>query len=140
MPHSGHLLADRDRCACVVNINMFINIPCLPFKYVYISMLFVVDSDWKRGSLVFAQNSNICMVIVTGAHVLAPIPGVWPAKPGSATLPFFGVQPAMVNEQVSTAAAQHAQHRTAPSICVRNEQWSFNHKSAHHVVPAVRTN
>lgn len=39
----------------------------------------------------------------TGAHVLAPIPGVWPAKPGSATLPFFGVQPAMVNEQVCTA-------------------------------------
>lgn len=37
----------------------------------------------------------------TGAHVLAPLPGVWPAKPGSATLPFFGVQPAMVNEQVS---------------------------------------
>ena len=36
----------------------------------------------------------------TGAHVLAPLPGVWPAKPGSATLPFFGVQPAMVNEQV----------------------------------------
>ncbi|DBB07398.1 hypothetical protein WJX82_008396 [Trebouxia sp. C0006] len=35
----------------------------------------------------------------TGAHVLAPLPGVWPAKPGSATLPFFGVQPAMVNEQ-----------------------------------------
>jgi len=36
----------------------------------------------------------------TGAHLLAPLPGVWPAKPGSATLPFFGVQPAMVNEQV----------------------------------------
>ena len=40
----------------------------------------------------------------TGAHVLAPIPGVWPAKPGSATLPFFGVQPAMVNEQVRKPA------------------------------------
>ena len=36
----------------------------------------------------------------TGGHVVAPLPGVWPAKPGSATLPFFGVQPAMVNEQV----------------------------------------
>ncbi len=41
----------------------------------------------------------------TGAHVLAPLPGVWPAKPGSATLPFFGVQPAMVNEQVSSSAS-----------------------------------
>ena len=38
----------------------------------------------------------------TGGHLLAPLPGVWPAKPGSATLPFFGVQPAMVNEQVGT--------------------------------------
>eukprot|EP00891_Asterochloris_glomerata_P004542 jgi/Astpho2/4542/Aster-00128 len=35
----------------------------------------------------------------TGGHVVAPLPGVWAAKPGSATLPFFGVQPAMVNEQ-----------------------------------------
>ena len=41
----------------------------------------------------------------TGAHVLAPLPGVWPAKPGSATLPFFGVQPAMVNEQVPSSAS-----------------------------------
>ena len=53
------------------------------------------------------------MVIVTGAHVLAPIPGVWPAKPGSATLPFFGVQPAMVNEQVSMTQHSTAQHGTA---------------------------
>ena len=36
----------------------------------------------------------------TGGHLIAPLPGVWPAKPGSATLPFFGVQPVMVNEQV----------------------------------------
>ena len=40
----------------------------------------------------------------TGGHLLAPLPGVWPAKPGSATLPFFGVQPAMVNEQVTPSA------------------------------------
>lgn len=40
----------------------------------------------------------------TGGHLISPLPGVWPAKPGSATLPFFGVQPAMVNEQVHTAA------------------------------------
>lgn len=35
----------------------------------------------------------------TGAHLIAPLPGVWPAKPGSATLPFFGVQPAVVNRE-----------------------------------------
>ena len=56
----------------------------------------------------------------TGAHVLAPIPGVWPAKPGSATLPFFGVQPAMVNEQVCTA-----QHSTA-AFCIQHVgQWPW---------------
>ena len=51
----------------------------------------------------------------TGAHVLAPIPGVWPAKPGSATLPFFGVQPAMVNEQVCISQRSTAQHSTCCS-------------------------
>ncbi|XP_019619052.1 PREDICTED: acetyl-coenzyme A synthetase, cytoplasmic-like [Branchiostoma belcheri] len=34
----------------------------------------------------------------TGGHVLTPLPGATPAKPGSATLPFFGQVPAVVNE------------------------------------------
>jgi acetyl-CoA synthetase len=33
----------------------------------------------------------------TGAILIAPIPGTWPLKPGSATRPFFGVQPAIVD-------------------------------------------
>jgi hypothetical protein len=28
----------------------------------------------------------------TGAAMISPLPGAWPMKPGSATLPFFGVQ------------------------------------------------
>ncbi len=28
----------------------------------------------------------------TGATMISPLPGAWPLKPGSATLPFFGVQ------------------------------------------------
>ena len=45
----------------------------------------------------------------TGAHVLAPLPGVWPQPPGSATLPFFGVQPVVLDEQVRyTLLAMHA--------------------------------
>ncbi len=28
----------------------------------------------------------------TGANMISPLPGAWPLKPGSATLPFFGVQ------------------------------------------------
>lgn len=33
----------------------------------------------------------------TGAHLLTPLPGVTDLKPGSATLPFFGVQPALLD-------------------------------------------
>lgn len=32
------------------------------------------------------------------APMLTPLPGATPLKPGSATFPFFGVQPAIVNE------------------------------------------
>ncbi|KAL4541520.1 hypothetical protein Ndes2437B_g05877 [Nannochloris sp. 'desiccata'] len=35
----------------------------------------------------------------TGAHMITPLPGATPTKPGSATLPFFGVEPALVDEQ-----------------------------------------
>lgn len=33
----------------------------------------------------------------TGAHMLTPLPGATGLKPGSATLPFFGVQPALLD-------------------------------------------
>jgi acetyl-CoA synthetase len=35
----------------------------------------------------------------TGAIMITPLPGATPTKPGSATLPFFGVEPAVVDEQ-----------------------------------------
>ncbi len=35
----------------------------------------------------------------TGGILITPIPGVTPTKPGSATLPFFGVQPVIVNAE-----------------------------------------
>ena len=35
----------------------------------------------------------------TGGNMLTPLPGVTPTKPGSATLPFFGVEPKLVNAQ-----------------------------------------
>ena len=40
----------------------------------------------------------------TGGHLLTPLPGVWPQPPGSATLPFFGVQPAVLDDQVLLTA------------------------------------
>nr|WP_040887682.1 acetate--CoA ligase [Verrucomicrobium sp. 3C] len=35
----------------------------------------------------------------TGSVMIAPCPGATPCKPGSATLPFFGVDPAIVDDQ-----------------------------------------
>ncbi len=35
----------------------------------------------------------------TGAHLLAPLPGATDLKPGSATLPFFGVEPALLDAE-----------------------------------------
>jgi len=35
----------------------------------------------------------------TGAHMLTPLPGVTPLKPGSATKPFFGVQPCLLDDE-----------------------------------------
>ncbi|EPY28987.1 acetyl-CoA synthetase [Angomonas deanei] len=33
----------------------------------------------------------------TGGHMITPLPGCTPQKPGSATLPFFGIQPAILD-------------------------------------------
>jgi acetyl-CoA synthetase len=35
----------------------------------------------------------------TGGHMITPLPGATPLKPGSATFPFFGVQPAIVDTE-----------------------------------------
>jgi acetyl-CoA synthetase len=35
----------------------------------------------------------------TGAHMMTPLPGCTPLKPGSATHPFFGVQPVLLDDQ-----------------------------------------
>jgi acetyl-CoA synthetase len=35
----------------------------------------------------------------TGGHMITPMPGATPTKPGTATLPFFGVDAAIVDEQ-----------------------------------------
>ncbi|MSU92185.1 acetate--CoA ligase, partial [Rhodobacteraceae bacterium 2CG4] len=35
----------------------------------------------------------------TGGHMITPLPGAIPAKPGSATKPFFGVQPVILDPQ-----------------------------------------
>ena len=42
----------------------------------------------------------------TGGHLITPLPGAIPQKPGSATLPFFGVQPIVLDP--ATAQVQDA--------------------------------
>jgi acetyl-CoA synthetase len=42
----------------------------------------------------------------TGGHMITPIPGVTALKPGSATLPFFGVQPVVLDEKGNELAAK----------------------------------
>jgi acetyl-CoA synthetase len=34
----------------------------------------------------------------TGAHLITPLPGATPLKPGAASLPFFGVEPALLDQ------------------------------------------
>ena len=43
----------------------------------------------------------------TGAILIAPIPGAVPTKPGSATRPFFGIQPEVVTREGHTVPAGH---------------------------------
>jgi acetyl-CoA synthetase len=35
----------------------------------------------------------------TGASMISPLPFAWECKPGSATLPFFGVQPVLLTDK-----------------------------------------
>jgi acetyl-CoA synthetase len=51
----------------------------------------------------------------TGAHMLTPLPGATDLKPGSATLPFFGVQPAILDEN-----GQEIEGEGAGSLVIKN--------------------
>jgi acyl-coenzyme A synthetase/AMP-(fatty) acid ligase len=35
----------------------------------------------------------------TGGHMLTPLPGAWPEKPGSCSLPFFGAAPVLLDPE-----------------------------------------
>ncbi|KAK4392815.1 Acetyl-coenzyme A synthetase, chloroplastic/glyoxysomal [Sesamum angolense] len=38
-------------------------------------------------------------IFYTAPTLITPLPGAWPQKPGSATFPFFGIQPVIVDEK-----------------------------------------
>ena len=42
----------------------------------------------------------------TGGHIITPLPGAIPAKPGSATLPFFGVRPVILDPADASVQAE----------------------------------
>ncbi|MCP3971607.1 MAG: acetate--CoA ligase [Rhodobacteraceae bacterium] len=53
----------------------------------------------------------------TGGHLLTPLPGATPAKPGSCTTPFFGIQPVILEpgtgEEITTTEAEGV-------LCIRD--------------------
>ena len=50
----------------------------------------------------------------TGAHMITPLPGAISMKPGSATLPFFGVQPVLLDEE-----GKEIQGEGAGNLCIK---------------------
>ena len=50
----------------------------------------------------------------TGGHMITPLPGATALQPGSATLPFFGVEPCLMNE-----AGQEIEGAGAGALCIK---------------------
>ncbi len=50
----------------------------------------------------------------TGGHLITPLPGATALKPGSATLPFFGVEPCLVDDQ-----GKELEGATEGALCIK---------------------
>ncbi len=53
----------------------------------------------------------------TGGHMLTPLPGATATKPGSATLPFFGVEPVVLDP---TTGAELTETRCEGVLCIKD--------------------
>ena len=53
----------------------------------------------------------------TGGHLITPLPGAIPAKPGSATKPFFGIQPAVLDPQTGQ---EQTETQTEGVLCLKD--------------------
>ncbi|ADO41557.1 acetyl-coenzyme A synthetase [Ketogulonicigenium vulgare Y25] len=53
----------------------------------------------------------------TGGHLITPLPGATPTKPGSATLPFFGVQPVILDP---TSGAEQTDVAAEGVLCIKD--------------------
>ena len=78
-------------------------------KYVGSENCSIVDTYWQVSHLFNAFYYNLNSVILallqptnfqteTGGHVMTPLPGCTPTKPGSACFPFFGVVAVILDE------------------------------------------
>ncbi|MDD5718756.1 MAG: acetate--CoA ligase [Candidatus Krumholzibacteria bacterium] len=61
----------------------------------------------------------------TGGILIAPLPGVTPMKPGSATLPFFGVRPLLVDDD-----GRELDGPAAGNLCLRHS-WPGQARTIH---------
>ncbi|WP_116131557.1 acetate--CoA ligase [Tropicimonas sp. IMCC34043] len=55
----------------------------------------------------------------TGGHLITPLPGAIPTKPGSATVPFFGVQPVVLDPQTG----EEIQQTEAEGVLCLKDSW-----------------
>ena len=55
----------------------------------------------------------------TGGNMLTPLPGCTPTKPGSATLPFFGVDPLLVNAETGEEISWKKGEKSEGVLCIR---------------------
>lgn len=53
----------------------------------------------------------------TGGHLLTPLPGAIPTKPGSATLPFFGIRPAILDP---ATGAEISETEAEGVLCIKD--------------------
>jgi acetyl-CoA synthetase len=62
----------------------------------------------------------------TGGHLITPLPGVTPLKPGSATKPFFGIRPEIVD------GSGNVQEGAAEGILVIADSWPGQMRTIYH--------
>lgn len=86
MSYPEHLVTDYDRSSLKIIGSVGEPLNAEAWKWLYNVVgekrCSVTDTYWQTE---------------TGGHMIASIPGVTPMKPGSAALPFFGVQPVLLD-------------------------------------------
>ena len=63
----------------------------------------------------------------TGGHLLTPLPGATPTKPGSATKPFFGVQPVILDPQ----SGEEINETVAEGVLCIKDSWPGQMRSVY---------